>query len=778
MKKFGLLLVLLIALVCPSLAQSNIFINEFMLSNSTILADEDGDYPDWIELYNASASPINLSGYGISDDVNTPFKWIFPSTSIGAGDYLIIFASSKDRSSGPYLHTNFKLSSWGEDIILTTPSSIVEDQVTAVSVAEDVSYGRSVDGSDMMERFHTSTPAASNSGSNNIIFSHNSGFYPDTIYLALTASNGDSIFYTTDGTNPTATSLPYTGTLTLGSLMSQNDVITNISTSPYWSIPVLDNFKAHIIRAATFNGGVMTSNIYDKTIFVEPDTNSRYSDLPIISIITDPGNLFDHDTGIYVPGVNFSASNSVWTGNYHERGEAWERLGNIQFFDSTGTLLVDQNVGLRTHGGKGRNLPQKSLRFYARDEYGAPKINHRFFDVKDKRVFGRLVIRNSMSCWRKSVINDECTSYICRDLNIEVLDSRPTVVFINGEYWGLQSIREYFDEDYIAETYDLEEDSINIVLHGSGNRPTHPADWGTVEGTNDGHIILYDFLNNNNLSADANYSYVNSMLDMRSIIDYYCAEIYFNNKDWPTNNNKLWNFGTSGEWRQMLYDLDGGWSYLGTSYNALSRALSATGSAQNAPYATFLLRKLMESSQFRDDFQNRMACLMQNEFSADTVNAAITLFKSKYTDGMPEHVSRWNDPGSVGAWNSNVNTMVGFANGRRSYVEGHMSAEFGFTFDADNYDCGIDSNSLSTPLPPEDIHVLIYPNPSRDKIVWMDFDLGIDMVDYEVYDMMGRLLIKSTATNHQQIPLNFDRGTYLIKVLYEGKQVVRKVMLQ
>jgi len=786
-------LIYLLSFLCyTSIAQSGVVINELMLSNSTVIADEDGDYPDWIELYNTSASPVNLENFGLSDNEGDLYKWIFPAVSIAPNSYLTIFASLKNRITGPYLHTNFKLSSSGEEVILTDPNSVIQDQISPISVAEDISYGRTTDGGSTMERLYSNTPGASNNIISSIDFSHNSGFYADTIYLSLISNIGDSIFFTTNGADPTDTSLLYTDPLILTSLLDVPDSISNIVNSPSWSAPSVDNFKAHIIKVASFSNGQISSNIYTKTIFVDPDTNSRYQNFDVISIVTDPENLFDYDSGIYVKGVHYSSSNTTWTGNYFQKGDLWEKPGNIELFNQEGKIQFSQNVGLRTHGGKGRNLPQKSLRIYPRNQYGAPRINYPILDTKDTRIFNRLVIRNSLSCWSKTIIKDECTGYICKELNIETLGANPVILFLNGEYWGIQSVREYFDSNFIEELYDLDDDSINVVIHGTGNHPTLPIDWGIVEGTNEGHIEMYDFLNNNDLSIPASYSYITQILDIESIIDYYCAEIYFNNKDWPTNNNKLWNFGTSGKWRQVLYDMDGAWQYLGTGYNALNRALSATGSAQNSPYATFLLRKLVESDEFVDGFVSRMACLMKNEFDSDTVVNAINLFKSKYESGMPEHIGRWHNPSSVSSWSSNINQMISFANGRKQSVISHVSSAFNIDFDPEDYDCLLGdttTNPVDTTGTIDTVFAsvtdeiakgdfILYPNPSTDKYVWLDFTFNTHQIDYEVYDLMGRLLIKGLARNHQRVFLNFESGTYLVKVNFEDKNFIRKVILE
>ncbi len=79
--------------------KAQIVINEVVASNSKGITDEDGDYPDWIEIYNSSGNTINLQGYGISDDIEDPFKYVLPDVELDANEYYLLFASDKDRGS-------------------------------------------------------------------------------------------------------------------------------------------------------------------------------------------------------------------------------------------------------------------------------------------------------------------------------------------------------------------------------------------------------------------------------------------------------------------------------------------------------------------------------------------------------------------------------------------------------------------------------------------------------------------------------------------------------
>lgn len=258
------------------------------------------------------------------------------------------------------------------------------------------------------------------------------------------------------------------------------------------------------MRARSFIAGMPVSETFSKTYAIGSEVSETFDNYSVFSIQSDSESFFDFDTGLFVPGVNFNENNSQWTGNYFQRGSEWERDVEIEYFDA-GVSQWSQRTGLRIHGGKTRNAPQKSLRLYARAGLGAAKFNYPFFDTKSKSIFDKLLLRAHFGGWNRTVIKDEVSAYIVRDLDFESQHAKPCVVFINGEYWGLYAIRDYFDSNYIEEEYEVEKDSVDILLNGSGNRPGQDEDWGIVEGDNLHYIALMDFLDNNDLSLAANY---------------------------------------------------------------------------------------------------------------------------------------------------------------------------------------------------------------------------------------------------------------------------------
>lgn len=133
-------------------------INEFCASNSNVIADEDGEYDDWVELYNNGDTAINLLGYTLSDDVDELNKWSFPNLSIGAGEYLLVWADSDDGA----LHASFKLSSGGESIYLSRNGEVV-DGITFGGQTTDITYGRYPNGTGSFTLMEA-TPNAINDG--------------------------------------------------------------------------------------------------------------------------------------------------------------------------------------------------------------------------------------------------------------------------------------------------------------------------------------------------------------------------------------------------------------------------------------------------------------------------------------------------------------------------------------------------------------------------------------------------------------------------------------
>ncbi len=128
-------------LTATSATANSVVINEFMASNTTTQADQDGEFDDWIELFNTTATAVDLTGYTLTDDVTKLTKWSFPAgTTIAPGGYLIVWADEDGSQTG--LHASFKLSASGEAIYLVNAAGTVVDEIIFGPQTTDISYGR------------------------------------------------------------------------------------------------------------------------------------------------------------------------------------------------------------------------------------------------------------------------------------------------------------------------------------------------------------------------------------------------------------------------------------------------------------------------------------------------------------------------------------------------------------------------------------------------------------------------------------------------------------
>src|SRR5690606_17928888 len=113
---FNKIIVLLVfCFTIQTVYAQDILLNEIVSNSDGFYPDEDEDASDWVEIYNPSAQPVQLSGFFLTDDSEYLDKWMFPDVILNPFEYMVVFCSGKNRSSEPF-HTNFKLKSSGEPL--------------------------------------------------------------------------------------------------------------------------------------------------------------------------------------------------------------------------------------------------------------------------------------------------------------------------------------------------------------------------------------------------------------------------------------------------------------------------------------------------------------------------------------------------------------------------------------------------------------------------------------------------------------------------------------
>lgn len=647
----SLVLALFVASALVSSAEAQkVVVNEVLASNAATLADPDfANFGDWIELHNATDAAVDLSGYTITDDLSRPDKWALPTgTTIAPRGFLLVWADDEDTGppSATALHANFKLSAGGESVGLFDASGAVVDTLTFGEQTTDISYGRLPGGADTWAFFSTPTPGAANASDGSLPppdapkIALATGFYSRSVAVAIQAEAGATIRYTLDGSPPTQASTAYSSALTFDSTT--------------------------VLRAAAFATGQPPSDIVTRTFFID-----EASTLPVISLVSDPEGFFSDTSGIYVEGTNGIAGRCRTVPvNWNQD---WEREAQFSFFEPDGAggfeLILDHGAGVQIFGGCSRIYPQKSLSLHARSSYGASDFAHRFFADLDIDSFDDLVLRTSAQDWWRTMFRDGMTQTLTRHMDLDGQAFRPTVVFLNGAYWGIHNLREKLNEDYVAGHYNVKDEDVEIIEN-------------TLRGTSEHYDQVLDLLDAGPLTDDR-FAQLEALIDVEQFLNYQIAQIYAANGDWPGNNLKLWRSTTEGGgWRWMMYDTD--FSFGGNSRGkfdtntlAFASAAQREGTLPNPQWATYLFRKLLERDAFRHTFVQRMAAHIGTTFEPERVVALIDSLKGNIAPEMPRHTTRWTQSASFGSsWESQIEIMRDFAHRRPGFMRSFITQQF------------------------------------------------------------------------------------------------------
>lgn len=541
-----------------------IIINEFLALNSKGLKDADGDNSDWIELYNPGTEAVNMEGWTLTDNAEKLDKWVFPAVTIGAGEYLVLFASDKNRRDpGKQLHTNFKLSGGGEYLGLLEPGKVVSYEYTPYFPAQqtDVSYGYYMG---QHTTFNTPTPGSANTLVGQVlapVFSIGRGFYEDAFSVTLSIVDPDTkIYYTTDGNIPDVSSTLYTGpvnittTTPLSAIGFKNGISSQVVTNTYFFIKDIVNQPndpaGYPDRWGHLNYGVGNYAAGERTpadYAMDPNVcnDPAYKDLikdaflaiPTISVVTNSGYIFSHSTDPNTGGIYIYTGDS---GNPKESGgnklgDGWERPASIEFYEPGTGKQFQINCGLRLHGGNSRkpyNTSKHSFRAHFKKQYGAGNLNYDLFEdetASDK--FGHLIFRAGYNfSWLKNSDNERAKAQYIYDsfakktqlgMGHHATHDRFAHFFINGLYWGLYDISERVRNKFTAEYMGGDEDDYDVV-----------DDEGLVEG----QLTAYNQMLSLAKAGKYNELISGNLLNAENFVDYMLLNFYIGNNDWGKNN--------------------------------------------------------------------------------------------------------------------------------------------------------------------------------------------------------------------------------------------------
>ncbi len=537
-----------------------------------IMASASSEPYDWIELYNATNASVDLSGYGLSDSSDHPRKWQFPQgTAIGPGQYMgILMSGRSDAGSSTYLNASFRLSAAGGcTVTLAEPTGEVVDAAYLPRQYGGKSYGRA-DGEEGFFFYDAGTPIAPNVGAHYRVraaeakYSQPGGLYSSgqSFNVTLEAPAGSRIYYTLDGTTPDESSTLYTA-----------------------PVPVTGTT---ILRSRVYRDGCMPSMTGTQSYLYDIRNESS---VYVVSLVTDMDNL----TGPNGMAIDANLMRDI------------EREAHIEIFRPDGSCAISQGCGLSLHGGGSRQLPIKSFNVIARSAYGPSRFDYPLFSNRDYQSYQSFLLRPSGEDQSMSFMRDSVLSSLMRGSSLMYQEAELSVVYLNGEYYTLDYLRERINKYAICqfEGWEGMEDEIDIV---KGNE-------SVTQGSNASFKELLNYVKSNDMTSQAAYDYVDARIDIQNYMEYMGIEIFSGNAD-LLNVRRYRNARADGKWRWALFDLD--WGFYNDT-NSIERWLHPGGTGSSNATDNTLFIALMHNPTFYDRFLTHMGEQLATTFSTENV---------------------------------------------------------------------------------------------------------------------------------------------------------------
>ncbi len=552
-------------------------ISEAMTANDSVLRQAFGRYFDWVEIKNAGETPLRLSDYYLSDDYDSKTMWRMPDITLAPGSYKVFMCSGDEKLSGKYAHTNFSLNSETETLFIFDNDGKACDRILLCDIPANVSAGR-MDGQNGFFLFLRPTPNNKNTGGVRAVSAAPystaaAGEYNAASLTIPLFSDGD-IYYTTDGSAPDQASKKYTNPITIT--------------------------KSTVIRAVSYSAGSLKSNVTTLSFFLNEGNT-----LPIMSLSADPSDLWSAKNGIYQAEKAF---------------RNWEKDAHLEFFDPNGKgFSID--CGLSLFGGGTRVVSaKKSFQVRFRSVYGEKSLVYDMFEGSDVNEFKSLVLRAGQDT-KHTIIRDEIFPSFALEESPTLLaqNFRYCLLFINGKFFGIYCLKERLGDDYYASHFNVPIESVEVVK-GPVKRDT-------------GIYALMSFASTHDMKDEENYAYIESKIDLDSLIDWYIFEACSGNNDITGNVRYIRSSEGDGKWRFALFDTE---FALRWPINDFEWVYGS--GKQHAK----LLRGLIKNPEFKDRFLSRFGYLLNNVFTEEKLQARIDKLSGQLLGDIVRERKKWH----------------------------------------------------------------------------------------------------------------------------------------
>ena len=567
---------------------------------------------DWIELYNGTSSPVDLSGWGLSDNAGRPRKWQFPSgTTIQPGAYLGVFANGLNDSAEGRIQTSYSLSAdGGYSVVLSRPEGAIVDRVFVPMQYEDISYGR-LEGQNGLRYFTTVTPGAPNDSPSYYgraarpVYSVQGGLYStgDVLTVELSVPSNCQVYYTLDCTDPTQSSTLYTGPITVS--------------------------ETTILRPRVYGEGYLDSFMDSQSYLY--DVNNGGGTVYVVSLVSDPYNLTSDEAGIMVKGPNAEPSYPYGSMNHGANfWMDWEREAHVEVFNPDGSTLITQECGIKLHGQFSRAERQKAFKVIARSKYGGNRFEAAIFSHRPYTEYQSFLLRSSSEDGDKTRFRDALLQRLAEGGKVDYQETEFGVLYIDGKYWGHYNLRERICKSNICqfEGWEGYEDDIDLVK----------ANTNVMQGSNETMVQLLDWVKSHDMNTDEAWQVLDNAIDIDNYIEYMAVEMYTGNTD-TLNVKRYRNPKTDGKWKWVLFDLD--WAF-SVDTNSPKRWLTPGGMGNNLRTDNTLFIACMKNATFVDRFLTFLGQKMATTYSTDSIKAMVNEFYGAIEPLMPDHYARWD----------------------------------------------------------------------------------------------------------------------------------------